>query len=85
MWPILSRNPSMFWKQLDHPLHSLDLWPYDFHVFGLLTKALNSHEKKMVEKVQLCSDALAHAFCGKWILQSVCLCDAGLTVHGKYF
>jgi hypothetical protein len=57
MPPTLSRHHSMFWKELDHPPHSFDPWPYDFHVFCFLKKALKNHEE-MTE--MLCSGAMVH-------------------------
>ena len=37
---------------LPHPLHSLDLTPSDFHVFGLLKKAMGNKSFRSDEEVQ---------------------------------
>jgi hypothetical protein len=43
---------SEHWKVLDHHPYSLNLLPYDFHVFGPLKKVLKGHKFRSNEQVK---------------------------------
>jgi hypothetical protein len=79
----------MQWKVLDHPPHSLDLSPCEFHVFNPLKKALKSR--------RFWSDEDNKAMVVQWfqqqpreffvvgILRLVHQWDACLSAHRDYF